>query len=375
VQNQQEQEAVALDRAALNRQMVKAVQESKNPVQAQMEAQHAVLALYSAHPDIAQRLIAPDKSELESAPYTSNTFTPKHHSDRAEVSNVAGAEVSNVAGAEVSNVAGAEVSNVAGAEVNATSNIEIELASSATDTDRVNITAFANEKPFDSIGNYLLHLRQLRGDSRNKIARAINSNSSTIKAYEENMRTVTWQMAERLASVLDADWTIMSPLVMVQFTSSSQSSQRCPTRIQQSYKICLPEPLTCDTKTVENEICSAEVIGVSTNIIAEQATSCASPRTDTLASTLPRLCWEDSHYRVVQVKSSHDASHASISAYVLEHEDGQDSMNATRWYPCELVEDRLAALDYLIEKLADSEALGVANMVAQANSVLPHGRL
>jgi len=351
VQNQQEQEAVALDRAALNRQMVKAVQESKNPVQAQMEAQHAVLALYSAHPDIAQRLIAPDKSELESAPYTSNTFTPKHHSDRAEVSNVAGAEV------------------------NATSKIEIELASSATDTDRVNITAFANEKPFDSIGNYLLHLRQLRGDSRNKIARAINSNSSTIKAYEENMRTVTWQMAERLASVLDADWTIMSPLVMVQFTSSSQSSQRCPTRIQQSYKICLPEPLTCDTKTVENEICSAEVIGVSTNIIAEQATSCASPRTDTLASTLPRLCWEDSHYRVVQVKSSHDASHASISAYVLEHEDGQDSMNATRWYPCELVEDRLAALDYLIEKLADSEALGVANMVAQANSVLPHGRL
>jgi hypothetical protein len=68
---------------------------------------------------------------------------------------------------------------------------------------------------------------------------------------------------------------------------------------------------------------------------------------------LPRLRWSDAHYRVVQVAPAGDATGTSVSAYVLEHKEGQDSLNVSRWYQCTSIEDQLTALAYFIRLLGD----------------------
>jgi hypothetical protein len=68
---------------------------------------------------------------------------------------------------------------------------------------------------------------------------------------------------------------------------------------------------------------------------------------------LPRLRWSDAHYRVVQVAPTGDATGTPVSAYVLEHKEGQDSLNVSRWYQCTSIEDQLTALAYFIRLLGE----------------------
>jgi hypothetical protein len=79
----------------------------------------------------------------------------------------------------------------------------------------------------------------------------------------------------------------------------------------------------------------------------------AIPRAAASRPELPRLRWSDAHYRVVQVAPTGDATGTPVAAYVLEHKEGQDSLNVSRWYQCMSIEDQLTALAYFIRLLGD----------------------
>jgi hypothetical protein len=82
----------------------------------------------------------------------------------------------------------------------------------------------------------------------------------------------------------------------------------------------------------------------------------AIPR-DASHAALPRLRWSDAHYRIVQVAPTGDASGTPLSAYVLEHKEGQDSLSVPRWYQCTSIDDQLTALAYFIRLLGDQTCI------------------
>jgi hypothetical protein len=121
-----------------------------------------------------------------------------------------------------------------------------------------------------------------------------------------------------------------------------------------------PAPAAADATTPDNSFSLATIGTYLSRLPPAHDDSCnteayqpeAIPRAASRPE-LPRLRWSDAHYRVVQVAPTGDATGTPVSAYVLEHKEGQDSLNVSRWYQCTSIEDQLTALAYFIRLLGD----------------------
>jgi hypothetical protein len=121
-----------------------------------------------------------------------------------------------------------------------------------------------------------------------------------------------------------------------------------------------PTPAAADATTPDNSFSLATIGTYLSRLPQAHDDSCntesyqpeALPRAASRPD-LPRLRWSDAHYRVVQVAPTGDATGTPVSAYVLEHKEGQDSLNVSRWYQCTSIEDQLTALAYFIRLLGD----------------------
>ena len=234
---------VERNRAAVNRLMIEAARKAKNPTEAHRVAQQSVVTLYTAHPEIAHRLIAPDTLDHAPIPFEAADAKTRplatHAVDNGRGDR--GVELHlDMAGHVTAGDAVIESVSVTAAE----EPVSEPAAADAATPD----TSFS----LATIGTYLSRLRQAHDDSYN------------MEAYQ-------------------------------------------------------PDAIPRDASRPE----------------------------------LPRLRWSDAHYRVVQVAPTGDATDTSVSAYVLEHKEGQDSLNASRWYQCTSIEDQLTALTYFIRLLGD----------------------
>jgi hypothetical protein len=238
-----ELQEVERNRAAVNRLMVEAARNAKNPTEAHRVAQQAVATLYTAHPEIAHRLIEPDTLDHPPIPF-----------EAADAKTC-------------------------------------PLAAQAADNGR-------EDRGVE------LHL---------DMARQVTAGDPVIEG----------------ASVAAAEEPVPAPAA----ADATTPDNSCSVATIGTYLSRLPPAHddSCNTESYQPE---------------------AIPRAASRPE-LPRLRWSDAHYRVVQVAPTGDATGTPVAAYVLEHKEGQDSLNVSRWYQCMSIEDQLTALAYFIRLLGD----------------------
>ncbi len=235
-----------------------------------------------------------------------------------------------------------------------------------------------------TLGAYLTSLREEKGLTRTQLGSAIGARSDIIKAYEDGRRRPSSFMAPRLAEALGVELDLLRALVEEhgparaasrrgtrraatstgkatgktrgKATSSRATSTRkgvrtVPTRTapatvkgQDMAQGAMPGSVNLPYLGKSSEQ-AAEMVGVSHSYVSgakrvkkEVPEAVDGLRAVAVPPVLPRLAWQDTRYRIVQLRESaplppgdDDEDGIGPRPYVIEREDGRDALGATRW--------------------------------------------
>ena len=236
-----------------------------------------------------------------------------------------------------------------------------------------------------TLGAYLTSLREEKGLTRTQVGSAIGARSDIVKAYEEGRRRPSSFMAPRLAEALGVDPDLLRALVEEQGPSratSRKGTRRAPTskakatgktrgkaaspRTAATRKGVRTVPARTAPATVKGDGMAegampdavkiphlgdsrdqaAAMVGVSPSYVSdakrvkkEAPEAFEGLRAVAVSPVLPRLAWQDTRYRIVQLRESAPVSSSNdddedgmgTRPYVIEREDGRDALGATRW--------------------------------------------
>jgi len=236
-----------------------------------------------------------------------------------------------------------------------------------------------------TLGAYLTSLREEKGLTRTQLGSAIGARSDIIKAYEDGRRRPSSFMAPRLAEALGVEPDFLRALVEEQGPSratSRKGTRRAATskgkatgktrgkatspRTTATKKGARTVPARTAPATVKGQDGMAEgampgvakmphlaksrdqvaeMVGVSHGYVSgarrvkkEAPEAFEGLRAVAVSPVLPRLAWQDTRYRIVQLRESAPLPHdgddedgVGPRPYVIEREDGHDALGATRW--------------------------------------------
>jgi len=202
-------------------------------------------------------------------------------------------------------------------------------------------TAASDDSDHDvtTLGAYLISLREEKGLTRTQLGSAIGARSDIVKAYEDGRRRPSSFMAPRLAEALGVEPDFLRALVEEQGparATSRKGTRRAATSTRKATgktrgKAASPR-ITATRKGVRT------VPARITPATATITTPAAVPEPLALHPSLPRLAWQDTRYRIVQLRESaplppgdDDEDGVGPRPYVIEREDGHDALGATRW--------------------------------------------
>jgi len=266
-------------------------------------ARDATIDLYRADPAAAARLVAPDEESGASWDATAPDLAPKVGRRPGKAAPRADATVVASAGPDP--------------------------ATTSDDSDH-DVT---------TLGAYLTSLREEKGLTRIQLGSAIGARSDIVKAYEDGRRRPSSFMAPRLAEALGVEADFLRALVEEQGparATSRKGTRRAATskgKATGKTKGKATSPRTTSTRkrarTVPDQIALAT---------ATVTTPAAASAPLALQPSLPRLAWQDTRYRIVQLRESaplppsdDDEDGMGTRPYVIEREDGRDALGATRW--------------------------------------------
>jgi len=261
-----------------------------------------------------------------------------------------------------------------------------------------------------TLGAYLAMAREEKGLTRTQLGSAIGARSDIIKAYEDGRRRPSSFMAPRLAEALGVEPDFLRALVEEQGPSRATSrkgtrraststgkatgktrgkatapratsaskrartvpGQTAPSTVQEGG---MTEVVMPDTAKIpylgESREHAAEMVGVSPRYVSEaKRVKKEAPeafeglRAVTMPQALPRLAWQDTRYRIVQLRENtltprndDDEDGMGMRPYVIEHEDGRDALGATRWQQIGAGDEGawMRATHHLMRVLAEGE--------------------
>ncbi len=312
-------------------------------------ARDATIDLYRADPAAAARLVAPDEESGASWDATAPDLAPK-----------------------VGRRPGKTGARHPRATVGASDGLDHTAASDAPDHD------------VTTLGAYLTSLREEKGLTRTQLGSAIGARSDIVKAYEDGRRRPSSFMAPRLAEALGVEPDLLRALVEEHGparATSRKSTRRAATSTRKATgktRGKATSPRTTATRkrarTVPDQTAPATMkgqdmaegampgrvnlpyLGKSSDQAAEMVRVSPSDvsgakrvkkgapeafeglRAVAVPPVLPRLAWQDTRYRIVQLRESaplppgdDDEDGVGPRPYVIEREDGRDALGVTRW--------------------------------------------